>query len=46
MHWFGGGLPAWVSCFAAFVFNVKNVEDAEVTTVVKEFPDVFGVQFG
>ncbi len=46
MHWFGGDLPAWVSCFAAFVFNVKNVEDAEVPTVVKDFPDVFGVQFG
>ena len=45
MYWLRRGLPAWVPCSAAFVIDIKNVEDPEVSAVVKEFADVlvFGV---
>ncbi len=37
------GLPACVPCSAAFVVDIKDVEDEEVPAIVKDFADVFRV---
>jgi hypothetical protein len=34
MYWLRRGLPAWVPCSAAFVIDIKDVEDPEVPAVV------------